>query len=80
MILAILAAAVLSAALSSWLTVALRPARPMPRAARRLLDDAATLLARISNPTDLDRLDVLSDRSQAAVARWLTRYDKENPQ
>lgn len=35
------------------------------------------LLWRFLHPTDLDRLDTLSDRSREAADRLLTRYNKE---
>jgi hypothetical protein len=78
-ILLLLAAGVLSAALSSWVTVVVRPSRPMPAGARRLLDDAATLFARMRHPTSLDEPDYLSDSTHAAVDRWLDRYKETSP-
>lgn len=77
MVLAILAAMVLAAAASSWITVLVRPAKPLTRRNRLLLDDAAALLTRLRHPTDLTRVEVLSEPSQKAADRWLTRYNKE---
>lgn len=54
-----------------------RPRQPLPPAQQTLLRDAANLLHALRTPTDLDRVDVLSDQSKKATDRWLTRYNKE---
>lgn len=77
MVLAIFAGMVLTAALSSWATVLVRPPKPLSRRNRRLIEEAAVLLARLRNPTDLTHVDVLSEPSRQATDRWLTRYNKE---
>jgi hypothetical protein len=73
----ILAAFLVGAVISFGLTVALRPARPLSRRNRALLDDAAAFIYAVRNPTDLDRIEVLSDPSKDAADRWLSRYNKE---
>jgi predicted ABC-type sugar transport system permease subunit len=60
------------------LSRALRPKRALSPAQQTLLRDAAALLADIRTPTDLDRIDALSDQSKQATDRWLTRYRKES--
>lgn len=80
MIAAIVASALAGATLGAGLTALLRPRRPpVPPRVRWLLDDAAGLLARLRQPTDLDHVDVLSDPSKTATDRWLNRYRKEFP-
>jgi hypothetical protein len=59
------------------LTLVARPKRPVSTGQQTLLRDAAVLLRAIRTPTDLDRVDVLSDPSKEAADRWLTRYRKE---
>lgn len=53
-----------------------RPRPELPRADRQFIDDTGRLLARLSNQTDLDQLDVLSTRSKADVARLLSTYNR----
>jgi hypothetical protein len=77
MALVVLAAALIGAVVSFGLTVAFRPARPLSRKNRALLNDAAALIGRVRHPTSLDRIDALSDQSQQDADRWLARYTKE---
>lgn len=77
MALLILAAALVGAVVSFGLTVALRPARPLSRRNRALINDAAAFIGRVRHPTSLDRVEVLSDPSKDAADRWLDRYNKE---
>lgn len=77
MALLLLAAALVGAVISFGLTVAFRPPRPLSRANRTLLNDAAALIGRVRHPTRLDQIEVLSDPSKEAADRWLARYNKE---
>ena len=77
MALLIFAAALVGAVVSFGLTVALRPARPLSRKNRALLDDAAAFIRSVRNPTSLDQIELLSDPSKNAADRWLNRYNKE---
>lgn len=58
------------------LVVLNRPRPELPRADRRLIDDAAQIMARLHRQTDLDHLDVLSDKSREATTRWLDAYNR----
>ena len=80
MVVAIFAGMLLTSFASIGFTLLIRPAKPMPRKHRALLDDAMGLIARLRNPTDLDRVDLLSDPSQQAADRLLARYNKEFPE
>lgn len=77
MALTILLATLIGIAGGCVITAVARPARLLPPKHRSLLDDAASLLHRLRNPTDLDQIDVLSDPSKRATDRWLARYNKE---
>jgi len=77
MVIAIILAALAGALGGIAATARLRPKRPLPSKQRALLDDAASLLRSIRQPTHLDRIEVLSDPSQQAADRWLDRYNKE---
>ncbi|MCW6003912.1 hypothetical protein K1W54_04850 [Micromonospora sp. CPCC 205371] len=77
MALVISAAALVGAIVSFALTVALRPARPLSRKHRALLNDAAALIGRVRHPTRLDEIEVLSEPSQKAADQWLARYNRE---
>lgn len=57
--------------------IARRPRPVMPHRQRVLLGESMALLAQLANPTDLDRVDVLSDRSKEAAVRLLAKYQKE---
>jgi hypothetical protein len=59
------------------LMTATRSRRPLQPKQRALLDDAASLIRSIRQPTHLDRIEVLSDHSKKAADRWLDRYNKE---
>jgi hypothetical protein len=76
---AIIATAAVTAAITVPLTYlyARRPRPVMPHRHRVMLGEAMALLWQLLHPTDLDRVDMLSDRSKDAAEQLLTRYDKE---
>lgn len=76
----VVATALVTAGITVPLTylAARRPRPLMPHRHRVLLGEAMALLWQFTHPTDLDRLDMLSDRSKAAATELLTRYNKEN--
>lgn len=74
-------ALVLVAGLVALVIVVLNRPRPtLPRADKKLLDDAAQIMARLHRQTDLDHLDVLSEKSSTATAEWLNAYNRRHPQ
>ncbi|MBQ1047793.1 hypothetical protein KBX50_04725 [Micromonospora sp. C51] len=57
-----------------------RPRPTLPAADRRLLDQAAALMARMANPTSLDQVDLLTEESTQAISRWLQLYNERHAQ
>ncbi|MFI7608714.1 hypothetical protein ACIBTV_26700 [Micromonospora sp. NPDC049366] len=70
--------ALIIAVVALVLIVLNRPRPQLPAADKRLLDTAASLMARMANPTTLDQVDLLSEESKAGVVRWLKSYNERH--